>query len=42
MAMMGPEMMEDLKKQATRFGTDIRYGIATAVDFSVHAAQNHH
>lgn len=32
---MGPEMMEDLKKQATRFGTDIRYGIATAVDFSV-------
>ncbi|HEX8424936.1 thioredoxin-disulfide reductase [Hymenobacter sp.] len=33
---MGPEMMEDLKKQATRFGTDIRYGIATAVDFSGH------
>jgi len=32
---MGPEMMEDLKKQAARFGTDIRYGIATAVDFSV-------
>ncbi|WP_139922029.1 thioredoxin-disulfide reductase [Hymenobacter sp. DG01] len=31
---MGPEMMEDLKKQAARFGTDIRYGIATAVDFS--------
>lgn len=33
---MGPEMMEDLKKQAARFGTDIRYGIATAVDFSGH------
>jgi thioredoxin reductase (NADPH) len=33
---MGPEMMEDLKKQATRFGTDIRYGIATEVDFSGH------
>ena len=33
---MGPEMMEDLKKQAERFGTDIRYGIATKVDFSVH------
>jgi len=32
----GPQMMEDLKKQATRFGTDIRYGIATAVDFSGH------
>lgn len=31
---MGPEMMEDLKKQALRFGTDIRYGIATKVDFS--------
>jgi thioredoxin reductase (NADPH) len=29
-------MMEDLKKQATRFGTDIRYGIATEVDFSGH------
>jgi thioredoxin reductase (NADPH) len=33
---MGPEMMEDLKKQAARFGTDIRYGLATAVDFSEH------
>jgi thioredoxin reductase (NADPH) len=33
---MGPEMMEDLKKQAARFGTDIRYGIATEVDFSGH------
>ena len=30
----GPEMMEDLKKQAARFGTDIRFGIATAADFS--------
>ena len=30
----GPKMMEDLKKQAERFGTDIRFGIATAVDFS--------
>ncbi len=27
-------MMEDLKKQAERFGTDIRYGIITDVDFS--------
>ncbi|MBT9392364.1 thioredoxin-disulfide reductase [Hymenobacter sp. NST-14] len=33
---MGPEMMEDLKKQAARFGTDIRYGIATSVDFESH------
>lgn len=30
----GPEMMEDFKKQAERFGGDIRFGIATSVDFS--------
>lgn len=30
----GPKMMEDFKAQAERFGTDIRYGYATAVDFS--------
>jgi thioredoxin reductase (NADPH) len=30
----GPVMMEDFKKQAERFGADIRFGIATAVDFS--------
>lgn len=30
----GPVMMEDLKKQATRFGTDVRWGMATRVDFS--------
>lgn len=30
----GPEMMEDLKKQAERFGAEIRFGIATSVDFS--------
>lgn len=30
----GPAMMEDLKKQAERFGLDNRYGLATAVDFS--------
>lgn len=30
----GPEMMEDLKKQAERFGTDTRYGVATKVNFS--------
>jgi thioredoxin reductase (NADPH) len=30
----GPEMMMDFQKQAERFGTDTRYGMATAVDFS--------
>lgn len=30
----GPEMMEDFKKQAERFGTDIRWGMVTKVDFS--------
>ena len=30
----GPEMMMDLEKQAKRFGTDIRFGYATSVDFS--------
>ncbi|KAA9325250.1 thioredoxin-disulfide reductase [Adhaeribacter soli] len=30
----GPQMMEDFKRQAERFGTDVRYGIATDVDFS--------
>ena len=30
----GPEMMEDFKKQAERFGADIRWGMVTSVDFS--------
>ena len=30
----GPAMMQDLEKQARRFGTDVRYGMATAVDFN--------
>ena len=30
----GPEMMNELKKQAERFGTDIRNGWITKVDFS--------
>ncbi|HEY8959170.1 thioredoxin-disulfide reductase [Chitinophaga sp.] len=30
----GPEMMVDFEKQAVRMGADIRYGMATSVDFS--------
>jgi thioredoxin reductase (NADPH) len=31
---MGPQMMEDFKNQAIRFGTDVRYGSISDVDFS--------
>ena len=31
----GPEMMEHFENQAKRMGTDIRYGLATKVDFGV-------
>ncbi len=31
---MGPEMMEDFRKQAERFGTEIRFGYVTSVDFA--------
>src|SRR4249920_347590 len=32
----GPEMMEHFERQAARMGADIRFGIATKVDFSSH------
>lgn len=37
---MGPTMMEDFRKQAERFGTDVRYEMITKVDLSgpVHKA----
>lgn len=31
---MGPEMMEDLRKQAERFGTEIRFGLVTKAELS--------
>ena len=31
---LGPKMMEDFQKQAERFGTDVRWGMVTNVDFS--------
>lgn len=30
---LGPQMMEDFRKQAERFGTDVRYEMITKVDF---------
>jgi len=30
----GPDLMVDLKKQAERFGSDIRFGVATSTDLS--------
>jgi thioredoxin reductase (NADPH) len=30
----GPDMMMDFQAQAERFGTEVRYGLATSVDFS--------
>lgn len=30
----GPQMMVDLRKQAESFGTDVRYGLVSKVDFS--------
>src|SRR5215207_9624379 len=31
---LGPQMMEDFRKQAERMGTDIRFGYVNKVDFT--------
>jgi thioredoxin reductase (NADPH) len=38
---MGPEMMEDLRKQAERFGTDIRFGMVTKTELNKIAGAGH-
>ncbi|MGG6231682.1 thioredoxin-disulfide reductase [Tenacibaculum sp. SDUM215027] len=37
----GTAMMEDLKSQAERFGTDVRFGMATKVEFSDKEGEAH-
>jgi thioredoxin reductase (NADPH) len=41
-SVMGPQLMEDLKRQAERFGTEIRYEMIVRVDFSgkIHKVYN--
>ncbi|WP_421752985.1 thioredoxin-disulfide reductase [Croceimicrobium sp.] len=38
---MGPAMMEDLRKQAERFGTEIRFGMVTKAELSKIAGEYH-
>lgn len=38
---MGPEMMEDFKNQAERFGTEIRFGMVTGAELSSIPGQYH-
>lgn len=38
---MGPEMMEDLRKQAERFGTEVRFGLVTKAELATVPGEYH-
>lgn len=38
----GPQLMDDLRQQAVRLGTDVRFGTVTRVDFATQPKQPHH
>lgn len=40
LGVQGPQMMQDLESQATRFGTDVRYGLVTKVEFNPNPGPN--
>ena len=37
----GPQLMEDMKKQAERFGTEVRFGLATKAELAKEKGQKH-
>ncbi len=37
----GPEMMEDLRKQAERFGTEVRFGMVTKAELATTPGEHH-
>ena len=39
--LQGPKLMENMQKQAERFGTEVRFGLATAVKFAEKAGEKH-
>ncbi len=39
--LQGPKLMENMQKQAERFGTEVRFGMATAVDFANNPGEKH-
>lgn len=38
----GPQLMEDLRRQAERLGAEVRFGMVSHVDFSLEASKPHH